>query len=473
LKAMVPIEDRESDGSKWAALRRRHRRFSYESFSMEPHHDGLSVRFVFEIEPGIRFTPSTTVSGIGDPGEGAIDGRLLERLLFHVGLIEAMSYWKAACCPEILIRAGQLDDHQLAWYKDLLIRGMGEYFYVNGIPFDHPEFLHIFCDKAEAFPPPVRWAARQPRRGLLLQSGGKDSALSVQLLREAGEDFNSLMMNPPPSALEISRMGGLERPIIIRRDIDPKLLEINRAGYLNGHTPFSALLAFWGITCAALAGYENVMVANERSADEMNLEYLGREINHQYSKSFPFEVSFREYCRTYLTGDISFFSLLRPLYEIQIARLFARYPRYFPVFKSCNRNQKENTWCGRCPKCVSTFILLYPFLGSQELIGIFGRDLFEDDETVPVIRDLAGLGLHKPFECVGTRQETLAALNLALERARGEGDVPPVLGYAAREILPRVQGYPRQIGLLDEWGRDDHLPARFAALLKSRLGGSV
>jgi len=471
--AMETCEYSEGERSQWAALRRKHRRFIYENFSIEPHDDGLSVRFVFEIDPGIRFTPAATVSGIGDPGAGAIDAGLLGRLLFHIGLIEAMSYWKAACCPEIVIRAGHLDDQQLAWYRDLLIRGMGEYFYVNDIPFDSPDFLHIYCDNTEASPSFVQSALAQEGRGLLLQSGGKDSALTVQLLREAGEDFNTLMMNPPPAALEISRMGGCDRPIIIRRAIDPKLLEINRAGYLNGHTPFSALLAFWGITCAALADYGNVMVANERSADEENLVYLGREINHQYSKSFPFELSFRDYCRTYLTSDISYFSLLRPLYEIQIARLFARYPRYFSVFKSCNRNQKDNTWCGRCPKCVSTFILLYPFLGKRELIGIFGRDLFEDQETVPVLRDLAGLSVHKPFECVGTRQETLVALRLACERANAQGDVPSVLSYAAREILPGVRGCHGQVELLDAWGRDDHLPARFAALLKSRLGGSA
>jgi len=61
-------------------------------------------------------------------------------------------------------------------------------------------------------------------------------------------------------------------------------------------------------------------------------------INHQYSKSSEFEKKFRDYL-TNLTPSVSYFSLLRPLYELQIAKILAKLPQYHQVFKSCNVNQ--------------------------------------------------------------------------------------------------------------------------------------
>src|SRR5581483_11987786 len=175
--------------------------------------------------------------------------------------------------------------------------------------------------------------ADAPRRALVLTSGGKDSAVTLELLRQAGIDFDCLLLNPTPAALAIARQAGCGRTFIVRRSIDPKLLELNAAGYLNGHTPFSALLAFLGVTVATLNGYRRVIVSNERSAEEPGIEYLGYAINHQYSKTFEFETKFRDYCARHLRVGVEYFSLLRPLYELQIAKIFSRHPQYFPLFR--------------------------------------------------------------------------------------------------------------------------------------------
>lgn len=493
------------DETTLACLRRRHPEITYEGFRYERREGELQVSFRFLLVPDIRFAPETSVAGLG-PTLASTPPAVLENLLFHIGLIEVLSYWKAACCPRITIAAGALDAEQTAWFRELLLAGMGEYFFVNGIDFRVPDFVTIAATRSDCVVAAETGAiharrasaaggngggkpeyeAREGRRGvsaggpepaesrpsLLLMSGGKDSSVAVQLLKERGEAVRCLMLNPTPAALAVGAAAGDGAPVTLRRTIDPRLLALNAEGYLNGHTPFSALLAFWGVACAVLAGCGRVIVGNERSADEGNVEFLGRTINHQYTKSFAFEDSFRRYAARYLAADVSYFSLLRPLYDLQISRLFARYPEYFTAFRSCNRNQRENTWCGRCPKCVSTFIGLSPFVAPPDMVRIFGRDLYGDEAIMPLVRDLAGLGNHKPFECVGTRNETLAALYLAVAAARERGEaLPPVLRRAEAEIFPACPDLPGlAAGMLTAWGGENHVPPAYAALLKERLG---
>ncbi|HKY03408.1 MAG TPA: hypothetical protein VJQ56_00895, partial [Blastocatellia bacterium] len=211
-------------------------------------------------------------------------------------------------------------------------------------------------------------------------------------------------------------------------------------------------------------------VSNERSSNEGNVEFLGAKINHQYSKTFRFEERFGEYVREFITGSVRYFSLLRPLYEIQIIRLFSEYPPYFSLFKSCNRKQFEDSWCGRCPKCVSIFALFYPFLEADEMTKIFGSNFFDREENIPMLRQLTGLDAHKPFECVGTLEETIGALHLGVNRARRAARMPVALGFAEREILPR---YPRAAEhattVLRAWGSEHGLPPEYEAMIRARL----
>jgi hypothetical protein len=189
---------------------------------------------------------------------------------------------------------------------------MGEFFYVNQIDFRSPDYLKIAARKPNGENTFQMHAGhrRPARRSLVLVSGGKDSALALHALREAGEEFNCLLLNPPPSAMVVAAIAGCTGPIIVRRTLDPRMLELNRQGYLNGHTPFSAYLAFLGLTGAVLFDYDRVVVSNERSSDEGNVRFLGAEINHQYPRP-AFETAMREYTRAYLALKLVT-SILRP-----------------------------------------------------------------------------------------------------------------------------------------------------------------
>ncbi len=456
-------------------LRRKHPRFVYDSFTVERGAGRLVFSLRFRLEPGIVFTPTIVIESIGRSRIDSLSGAVLERLAFHLGLIEMISYWKTACPAEVMIEAGALDEWQVRWWKDLWLRGMGEFFYVNQIDFRSQDYLKISARKPGTRNIGESRSGNLPaRRSLVLVSGGKDSALTLHAMREAGEEFNCLMLNPPPSAAEAAAIAGCTAPIIVRRTLDPRLLELNGHGYLNGHTPFSALLAIIGLTCAVLFDYDRVVVSNERSSDEGNVRYLGAEINHQYSKTLAFETAMRKYARAYLAPGVSYFSLLRPLFELQVCRLFARCSEYFTAFKSCNRGQKEGSWCGRCPKCLSVYICMAPFLAPDELSRIFGADLFEWTGAMPLIRALLGFEGPKPFECVGTREELLAGLFLSVRRRAAAGAaLTPLLAGVEREILaPQQDLAGLSSAILSAWSEQHHLPPELAALLKRQLGAS-
>ena len=77
-------------------------------------------------------------------------------------------------------------------------------------------------------------------------------------------------------------------------------------------------------------------MSNEHSASTPNLVRGALEINHQYSKSFEFEAALQKYIHTYISPDLEYFSLLRPLTEVAIAKRFAQHEQYHAIFRSCN-----------------------------------------------------------------------------------------------------------------------------------------
>ena len=162
----------------------------------------------------------------------------------------------------------------------------------------------------------------------------------------------------------------------VKRTLDARMLELNRQGYLNGHTPFSALVAFSSLIGAAILDLDYVALSNESSANESTVP--GSSVNHQYSKSFEFEKDFHQYAGRYLPGSAYYFSLLRPLSEFQIAWIFSGLKQYHDIFRSCNSGSKTDSWCGHCPKCLFVCLILSPFLGQEELEKIFGRAMLED-----------------------------------------------------------------------------------------------
>jgi len=310
--------------------------------------------------------------------------------------------------------------------------------------------------------------------------GGKDSTVTLEMLKKIKKDIRCFGLNPTNAALKIMRIAGCKNPIVVKRKIDPKLLELNQRGFLNGHTPFSAYLAFLSVLMGVLFDYKHIALSNEKSSNEGNVKYLGKTINHQWSKSFEFEQKFRDYSKKYLAQNVEYFSFLRPLYEIQIAKLFSKYPKYFNAFLSCNEAYKTvsgtkkptEKWCGKCPKCLFVFTILYLFANKNKLIKIFDKNLFKDRSLLPIMQELVGERAFKPFECVGTKKESLAAFYLALSSfmQKGAEELPFLLDYFKKK---NVQKYPslekESKKIMNSWDNENNLPKDLEKILKTYL----
>lgn len=423
------------------ALRKKHPRFTYRSARWTHENEVLTIDFEFLLEPEIVFRPMLTLQPVTAEQIERVGPARLNAWVFHLGLIELFSYWKATASPEIEIEAGYLNDDQLAWWKNVLLKSMGEFFYTNDIDFTQPDFVKFVCT-AEQSPSVVSDQAdiSFPRPFLVPVGGGKDSALTLELLEENGLDYDILLSHPQsPAAGKIAELSRAKNIITLHREFDPQLFELNQAGYLNGHTPFSARLAFETSLAGLLLGHQRILVANEYSANEGNVPFLGTTVNHQWSKTFEFEELFRQYVNEYLSPAPEYLSVLRPINELQIAGIFSQFPRYHALFKSCNRKQQQDAWCCECAKCLFVFAVLSPFVPENELVGtIFPKNVFENSALNLLALALLGKDKHKPFECVGTYDETLAAFYLSLEAFEknhpGEA-LPPVLAFVKNAVL--------------------------------------
>ena len=125
----------------FSELRKRHPRFIYHEYKFDLVKDRLRFGFSFEIEPNLHFFPQIEIKGIDKARLNTVGKDVLNNFAFQLGLTEIPSYWKATCSAEIVVNAGKLDEFQQVWWKDLILRGMGEFFFVNQIDFTTPDFL--------------------------------------------------------------------------------------------------------------------------------------------------------------------------------------------------------------------------------------------------------------------------------------------------------------------------------------------
>jgi hypothetical protein len=254
--------------------------------------------------------------------------------------------------------------------------------------------------------------------GLLVPiGGGKDSMVLIEALRPLGPRL--VAVNPHPLVVELAGQAGLEL-LIVRRRLDPRLAELNGHGALNGHVPITAIVSLIVAAGSAVYGYDTIAMAIERSASEETVLVHGVPVNHQYSKSLDFERLLADLLRTSVDPTLTYGSALRPYSELAIARAFATLTPYHDTFCSCNTAFRHSadagdTWCGECAKCRFVGLMLAPFLGRDQLTAIIGRDMFADPDQVAGFADLMS-DQDKPFECVGERRESAAALSLLSER---------------------------------------------------------
>ncbi len=411
--------------------REKYKEFYYNSYSINEDDEAIYLEYEFEIPGLTKFMPKLSILK-KEMQFKSLENNYVKNMVFNIGLIELISYWKSTCSPKIIIKCGYLNEEQINWWKKLYFYGLGELLYTNNIKTNINDLLDIKCLKSNKEIISDENIEDNFEGYIVPIGGGKDSVVTLETLKiDRNKDY-CLIINPKPVTLKCAEIAGLgyNNIIEIKRSIDQNLIELNKKGFINGHTPFSAMLAFVSYFVAYLLSKKYIALSNENSANESNV--VGEKINHQYSKSFEFECDFEEYAEKYLKMPIKYFSFLRPLNELQIAKIFSKHEKYHKVFKSCNVGSKEKEWkwCLNCAKCLFAYIILSPYLYKNKLVSIFGADMFENKDLLETFIELTGNGENKPFDCVGTYEEVNFAISKTIENIESRnGTLPYLLQY--------------------------------------------
>ena len=374
--------------------------------------------------PGAPFT-------LDAPRRAAVDAAL--RLLH---LIAGVSYYKAALPPALVVEGAAPDPALAALVASVYENGLSEFAYRNGL-----SLRGRIGFKAGA---PAAAAPVLGLRGHALTAigGGKDSLVTIEALRAAGVAQSATFIGSSPLIRACAERTGL--PVVnIGRQLAPQLFELNKQGAWNGHIPVTAVNSAILVLAALLLDADQVVFSNERSASYGSQIPGTGEVNHQWSKGWDFERGFAAYVRGHVAADLAYYSLLRPLSELAVARQFARIDRYDAVFSSCNRNfhllgeRPQSRWCGICPKCEFVFLALAPFMPKPRLTAIFGHNLLDEAPLAAGFDALIEYGDHKPFECVGEGREARAALFELASRPVWREDA--LVRRFARDIAPHIE----------------------------------
>ena len=411
-----------------------------------------------------------------------------EQALRLLHLIAGVSYYKAAVPGEIRIDAYDIDADTAALLELIYVNGLGEFAYRNGLNLHGKvSFPHV--------PPPrpspasgggsksISPLAGEGRDGgapalglrehaLVAIGGGKDSLVSIEALRSAGVAQTVTWIGGSQLIRACAERTGLPT-LNIGRALAPELFEYNRQGAWNGHIPVTVLNSAIMVFAAVLLGMDQVVFSNERSASYGSLIEGTGEVNHQWSKGWACEQAFGEHVQRHVAADLRYYSLLRPLSELAVARQFARTDRYDAHFSSCNRNfhllgeRPASRWCGVCPKCHFVFLALAPFMPKPRLVGIFGRNLLDDPAQTAGYDALLEFQDHKPFECVGEGRESRAAM--ATLAARPEWREDALVERFAREIRPQLDAAELELAPLLQLDGEHRIPAALWDRLRAQF----
>lgn len=255
---------------KFKQLRNKYNTFVYEGFSIVNNLESeIKIKYKFTIEGLTSFEPEIKILKKNlDINEKLIQN--CNNAIFHIGLIELISYWKCTCSPNVIIKAGYLNNEQIDWFKKLYFYGLGELFFTNGIHTNINDFMNIRCESTKVYED----YSNEKNDGYLIPiGGGKDSCVTLECLKNQKDNY-CLIINPKPVTLECARVAGYDenRIVEVKRTIDSNLLDLNKQGFINGHTPFSSLLAFLSYFIADIIGKKYVALSNESSANESNVQ---------------------------------------------------------------------------------------------------------------------------------------------------------------------------------------------------------
>lgn len=392
--------------------------FVFDSYELADDKRTLHFKYgiTFDKEKPINFVEQLTLP-VDITLEDTTTARLLDNL--HIGL--GISYYKIFLPPRFELN-NKLSEHQASFWNEVYLNGLSEFLYTNKLSPDH---LAKFSGRTHDSP---NTTLEYEPSVILALGGGKDSVVAGELLKMVGLSLEAFVLATGDNNGQVTSVAkdmGLEL-LNVSREIDHQILKLNeQSDTYNGHVPISMAFALVGLLLCAATGQRYLAVGNEDSASIPNTTWQGLVVNHQWSKSLKFEKAIQKFVHQTISPNLWYFSAIRPLSSVAVAKLFAKYPRYLSDFTSCNRvflidptKRPNGRWCGECAKCLSSFIILAPWLDEVKLTEVFGKNMLDDSQQTSQLLALAGVEGHKPLDCVGTEEEMILSLNLLVKQEK-------------------------------------------------------
>jgi len=110
--------------NRYIELKEKYPHFIYQDYDYKIVDTKLEGRFTYLIknekgESAFEFFTSFTIDYNGFDGELDTD---VDTMVYNLGLVEAISYWKLTCAPKFTIRTGVMDHWQRKWWQKLKSR---------------------------------------------------------------------------------------------------------------------------------------------------------------------------------------------------------------------------------------------------------------------------------------------------------------------------------------------------------------
>lgn len=423
------------------------REFVFETYKFDLVN--LQAHFYYSLHDKIDENNILLFEEVIDFDDGHFDIRsdlnydILDNLLFHLHIALGISYYKLYPTEKLIIKSGTLDIKSVNFWKKFYQNWLGEFLFTNEIK---PQSLFQF--EIQSYEEKQKIDYEVKNRALVAIWWGKDSIVSLEISRKLDIDFDTFVFWKLDQIKENTVKYTGQKNMLITRKLSENIFKLNETWkYFNGHVPITGIIAFVMQAAGYLYDYKYFVLSNEYSANFWNTLWEWVDINHQWSKSLEFELDFWEYIKNNISAHTSYFSLLRPLYEIKIAELFSElWGKYFESFSSCNNNfkiqnasQHKWLWCNTCPKCAFVYTMLHPFIEQDVLMNIFWEDLYNNLDLKELYEELMWISGIKPFECVGTNEEVIYAMYLSYQKYYWDNKkVSYILGIFKESILPNL-----------------------------------
>lgn len=207
--------------------------------SFEWDEELLRAHFHFHFDEQEHFTEQISFRPLKDEAEFPLQNYQKDQLfhlLSHLHIALGVSYYKLFPTKKIRVETLALNEEQKAFWKQFYLKGLGEFFYQNQLD---PRGLACFSS-TETAPLYDQKISLKADKSLVLFGGGKDSLVTVELLKKQGQDFDLFSFGKEYLLHELAQGPTGKKRLIFIRELDlPQIKKLLAEGYYNGHVPIT------------------------------------------------------------------------------------------------------------------------------------------------------------------------------------------------------------------------------------------